>query len=68
MCFLFVTEKFEFSRECVVFAGSPADGGRAFAWGSRGICGVPALYGRGMRGICGVAGLRGTSVPTSVRE
>ena len=39
-------------RECVVFAGWPAYGGRAFAEGSRGhrICGVRAAYGRGMRG------------------
>ena len=27
---------------------------RGFAWASRGICGVMAVYGRGMRGICGV--------------
>ena len=43
--------------ECVVFAGWPG-----FVWGSRGICGVRVVYGRGMRGICEVAGLRATSV------
>ena len=38
-------------------------GGGVARRGSRGICGVRAVYGRGMRGICGVAGrpVRGTS-------
>ena len=38
--------------ECVVFAGWPAYGGRAFAEASRGRCVVFAGYGRCMGGEC----------------